>query len=88
MKKLFLSGIAALFLATGAVHAEERPQWSSDFRHCMATKNFTDDTANVVVFEKSVSLDLEELLELQRHIPLLKKCSAFWQCVDDGIRAK
>jgi hypothetical protein len=34
-----LTGIAALFLATGAAHADDR-KWESSFRRCQVWKNF------------------------------------------------
>jgi hypothetical protein len=99
----FLASVAALFLATGAAHADNG-KWQSDFRHCTVTKQFTHDPKDefrpgrsfgdadeVFVHENStatITLDLENVLELQKHVPLLKKCSAFWQCVADREQGK
>jgi hypothetical protein len=55
MKKLLLTVIAALFLATGAAHATDHHGW-----------------------EKEFCLRKGELQPLE-----LKKCIAFWRCVND-----
>jgi hypothetical protein len=36
----------------------------------------------------SVTLHLDEVLALQKSIPLLKKCEKFWQCVEDRDKGK
>jgi hypothetical protein len=38
--------------------------------------------------EATITLTLEDVLELQKHLPLLKKCNAFWQCVADRDAGK
>jgi hypothetical protein len=78
MKKLFLTGIAALFLVTGAAHADTG--WILH-RTCTVYKDFDESTDNV-------TLELNDLLELQKFIPILKKCTAFWQCVADREAGK
>jgi hypothetical protein len=66
-KRAFIAGVAALFLATGAVHAVE--QWSLNTHRC-----------DVSASSGSGIFDLEDVLALQKLIPLLKKCDAFYEC--------
>jgi hypothetical protein len=66
---------AALFLATGAAHADD---WHLNHT-CNVIKTFDDPM---------VFLDLKDIQELQKYIPDLKKCTAFWQCVADREAGK
>lgn len=54
----------------GTAHAD----WYGNFRHCAAEKYFSKDSQMVssVGDQTEVWLDLNDVLELQRHIPLLK----------------
>src|SRR5262249_1025318 len=79
MKKLLLSGVAALFLATGTTHAaaEEKTTntWDLRTRSCTVirlarSEHLRDD-----------DLDMGNLLELQKFIPRLRACEKFLQCV-------
>jgi hypothetical protein len=109
MKKLFLTSISALLLATGAAHADKLPHeqydmqkhWQGDWRRCWAIKNFSsiDPNRNEVFGENeevwfkgkndiAVTLSLEDVLELQKQLPLLKRCTAFYQCVADREEGK
>jgi hypothetical protein len=102
MKKLLLTSVAALFLATGAAHAE--PANSS--RQLVSDCRYSDDTyvencrspnyhrCDVVRFgstDDGGPLELNDLLELQKKlqkfIPLLRKCEAFYKCAAkrDGL---
>src|SRR5262249_27374970 len=92
MKKLFLTGIATLFLATGTTHAEEN-RWGTDFRHCVLTKTFntTDPYPYYEDFHDGrivIGIDCDEILEIVNGIKELKKCAAFWQCVEDREKGK
>jgi hypothetical protein len=110
MKKLLITGVAALLMATSAVHAVEK--WEESFRRCEVTKIFPRNIeaeekhlkafgTNVDIFETpegsyvdvrlngvSVTLHLDEVLALQKSIPLLKKCSKFWRCTEDRDKGK
>jgi hypothetical protein len=116
MKKALLTGIAALFLATGTAHADATKQWQED-RSCGVWKLFVSDADDpglptnidttkwqknpgslrtfgghneVAISEASVTvtLGLDDLLELQKFLPTLKKCVAFWKCVEDRQAGK
>jgi hypothetical protein len=98
VKKTLLTGIAALFL-TGAAHADDS-KWESSFRRCQVWKIFAENSARPgVIFGNAdevwvdqgtatITLDLADILELQKHLSLLKKCNAFWQCVNDRDAGK
>jgi hypothetical protein len=36
----------------------------------------------------TVTLQLHDVLELQKYLPMLKKCTAFWKCVEDREAGK
>ena len=79
---------------------ERGPRWESTFRRCQVWKTFAENSARPgVIFgnedevwvdegKATITLDLEDILELQKHLPLLKKCNAFWQCVADRDAGK
>jgi hypothetical protein len=100
--RTLLAGVAALFLATGTAHAADQ-KWEGDFRRCWAKTTFEhspkiDDPLTfgyyygVEVDESkttaTVILSLEDVLELQKRLPLLKKCTAFFQCLKDREAGK
>jgi hypothetical protein len=71
LKKLFLTCIAGLFLATGAAHSEEECMgeyiWYYDCRHGQVTKDFTRtandeyDNPPVEVSETHATVDRKEI---------------------------
>jgi len=72
-------------------------EWTTSFRHCSAEKQFSvnGDTTfgeNQEVLARewgaTVSLSLEDVLHLQKQLPELKKCTAFWKCVNDREAGK
>jgi hypothetical protein len=103
MKKFLLTSVAALLLSTWAAQADDR-KWESSFRRCQVWKTFThksgDARPGLALGDQdevwlddgkedaTVTLNLEDILELQKHLPLLKKCNAFWQCVNDRDAGK
>jgi hypothetical protein len=103
VKKLLLSGIAALFLATGAAHARDEEQtWWPDCRHGWITKHFTAEDAPLAdpLFEfppvhimgTSVRITHDELRKLLKDLPkmmpVLKACWAFRKCQEDRDAGK
>ena len=104
MKMALLTSIAALFLATGAARADNEKWQFDFRHCAVTKQFITHDPENefhkgrsfgdaneVFVYESStatISLDLKNVLELQKHVSLLKKCSAFWQCVEDRGQGK
>ena len=101
MKKLLLTVIAALFLATGTAHAVEDTKWRANFHSCNIVKPFAfkSKTAagstlcgeteivsagadNILNADSAtVFLSLEDALAIQKELPALKKCDAFYKCV-------
>jgi hypothetical protein len=67
--------IIAMLLTTGTAHADD---WHLH-RTCIVIKIFDDSI---------VYLELKDIQELQKYIPDLKKCTAFWQCVADREAGK
>jgi hypothetical protein len=92
-----------LLLKKGTPHADS-DKWESSFRRCTVWKNFTHKDGDArpgraygsgdevwtewPEGEATITLTLEDVLELQKHLPLLKKCNAFWQCVADRDAGK
>jgi hypothetical protein len=86
--RALITGIAVLLLATGTAHADDG--WTAH-RTCTVYKNFDESTdSRIFVSGKTVTvtLELSDLLELQKNIPILKRCTAFWQCVADREAGK
>jgi hypothetical protein len=77
MTKLLMAA-AALSIASTA-HAEEESKWRLH-RTCSI---ITTDPNTEITF-----LTLEDALAIQKFIPDLKKCDAFWKCVADREAGK
>jgi hypothetical protein len=67
---------------------ERGTRWESTFRRCQVWKTFAENSARPGTFGNgddvwvdggtaTITLNLEDILELQKHLPLLKKCNAF-----------
>jgi hypothetical protein len=105
MKKLFLTGVAALFLATSTAYAEPdaTKEWQTR-KLCTVWKLFNPHTVDapgdyfgdreeirVYNGQATIDLRLDDLLELQKLLPDIKKCEAFWTCVaerDGDVKPK
>jgi len=77
MRTLLLFAAAALLIASTA-HAEESRGWRLH-RTCTLISSVPDNIND---------LTLEDALEIQKFIPDLKKCDAFWRCVADRDAGK
>jgi|SRR5215831_7122412 len=84
MKKLFLTGVAALFLATGTAHARE---WYYH-QHSCSLMNRPSEGEPPELFRADDPIELDDALQIQKLIPDLKKCTAFNQCVADRDAGK
>jgi hypothetical protein len=104
MKKLLLTGVAVLILATGTAHAEGG-KWEGDFRKCEIVKIFPKVEQNpdangilhgeldyqgisITADSMRIGIQSDEIADIERGIRLLKKCKAFWQCVADREAGK
>jgi hypothetical protein len=76
----FIIAVTALLIASTA-HAEE-PKWHVH-RTCHI---YTTDPANTG--EAHIIIMLEDALEIQKLIPVLRKCDAFYKCVADRDAGK
>src|SRR5260370_4004945 len=88
MKKLLLTGIAALFLATGAAHAGcyyHEDKWTVNCRMEAINKTRPD---NEDLPENIMIITREDLPELEKTIKDFKKCIAFWKCTEDRAAGK
>ena len=93
MKKLFLTGVAALLMATRAAQAE--PKWWTDCRHGWITKEFEEiegDNPPVEIMGTSVRITYDELRKLVKELPFIlrkvKACDAYRKCLDDRDTGK
>jgi hypothetical protein len=94
-KALTISFALSLVLCQAPVRqANATDDWEFDFRICHVSKTFSFDgdhtlghtlSMNVVtaVDRAIVNLELKDVLALQKFIPDLKKCEAFYQCVTE-----
>ena len=104
MKRLLLSGIAVLFLATGTTHADDK-KWEGDFRKCEIVKIFPkvapnpaedgilrgeidDYGINISGDRVRIAIRPNDIADIEKGIRLLKKCKAFWQCTNDRDQGK
>src|SRR5262245_49134254 len=94
MRKLFLTSIAALFLATGAAQpsAYADDKWITNCRSITIEKRFP---AEALTIEKRLPDEVpmmfitpEDLPTLEKEIKELKKGMAWWKCIDDRAAGK
>jgi hypothetical protein len=91
MKPLFLSSIAALFLATGAAHADVKTDidgypkpvrtWIAHIHSCSIYRPASDEPATDVI-------SWDEIPQVMRALRELKQCAAFHQCISDRNAGK
>ena len=92
MRKLLLVSIAALFLATGAAHADHE-KWEASFRQCHIRKWFSKDELAAIGWARetegqTIVIEAEEIPDILKAIGVIKKCKAFLQCLEDRERGK
>ena len=92
MKKLLLTGVAVLLLATGTAHADSE-KWEASFRQCHIRKWFSkDELANIgwarETEGQTIVIEAEEIPDILKAIRVIKKCKAFYQCLEDRDRGK
>jgi hypothetical protein len=99
MKKTFISGIAALSLATGSAHAQWRtdPPLRTDCRHGQLEMYFElNDSPNTEIFENeghvTVRIDYDAFRKLLKDLPTairaFKACDAYRKCLMDQAAGK
>jgi hypothetical protein len=104
MKKILLSGIAALLLATGAAHAgySFSTKWEANVRYCAIFKWVPRDHQSDIPYQRPglnsngwstddgqmMAIEADEIPDILKAIPEIKKCKAFWQCVVDRDAGK
>src|SRR5262249_11945763 len=59
--------------------AQQKEKWETNFRRCQIEKHGDDDDRVITP---------EDVPDIMRALKELKKCAAFWQCVDDRERVK
>jgi hypothetical protein len=92
MKKLLITGVAALFLATGTAHADSE-KWEASFRQCHIRKWFSKDELAAIGWARetegqTIVIEAEEIPDILKAISVIKKCKAFYQCLEDRDRGK
>src|SRR5262245_1706408 len=91
MRKLLLTGIAALLLATGTAHADNE-KWEAVFRQCHIRKWFSKDELANMGWQRdtgqTIVIEAEEIPDILKAIREIKKCQAFYQCLEDRDRGK
>jgi len=89
MKKLLLTSIAALFLATGAAHADSE-KWKASFRQCHIRKWFFKLAGIGWAREtegQTIVIEAEEIPDILKAIRVIKKSQmAFMRLLTDKVR--
>ena len=99
MNRIFIAGIAALFLATGAAHAQWRtdPPMRTDCRHGQLEMYFkADDAPNTEVLRDedsvTVRIDYDAFRKIVKDLPTavraFEACEAYRKCLDDRDTGK
>jgi hypothetical protein len=68
-----------IYFAKGNLHLERRVKWETNFRRCQIEKYSNDDDQVITP---------EDVPDIMHALKELKKCAAFWQCVDDREQGK
>jgi hypothetical protein len=92
MKKMLLPSVAALLLATGTAHADNE-KWEASFRQCHIHKWFSKDELAAIGWARetegqTIVIEPEEIPDILKAIGVIKKCKAFYQCLEDRDRGK
>src|SRR5262249_11382990 len=92
MKKVLLTGVAALFLVTGTAHADNE-KWEASFRQCHIRKWFSKDELAAIGWARetegqTIVIEPEEIPDILKAIRVIEKCKAFYQCLEDRDRGK
>jgi hypothetical protein len=87
-----LAHVAALFLATGTAHADNE-KWEASFRQCHIRKWFSKDELAAIGWARetegqTIVIEAEEIPDILKAIRVIKKCKAFYQCLEDRDRGK
>jgi hypothetical protein len=90
--RILLTGIAALFLGTGTAHADSE-KWEANFRQCHIRKWFSKDELAGIGWARetegqTIVIEAEEIPDILKAIRVIKKCKAFYQCLEDRDRGK
>jgi hypothetical protein len=92
--RALLAGIAALLLMIGAAHADSE-KWEASFRQCHIQKWFSKeelDGATTAWARETpggtIVIRVEEIPDLLKAIREIKKCKAFYQCLEDRDAGK
>ena len=92
MKRLFLTSVAALPLATGTAHADSE-KWEASFRQCHIRKWFSKDELAAIGWARetegqTIVIEAQEIPDILKAIQVIKKCKAFYQCLEDRDHGK
>jgi hypothetical protein len=93
VKRLFLTGVAVLFLATGAAHADVKTdidgypkpvrKWIAHIHSCSIYRPATEGN-----IDATDVIEWDEIPEVLRALRELKQCAAFHQCISDRNAGK
>ena len=93
MKKLLLAGVAALSLLTASAAHADSEKWEASFRQCHIRKWFSKDELAAIGWARetegqTIVIEAEEIPDILKAIHVIKKCKAFYQCLEDRDRGK
>jgi hypothetical protein len=90
LKKLAFAALALALVPVAcqaplrSAHAAAEGQWRFSFHSCAAIKDRDPDAEPIQI----TMLRLDDVRELEKLLPHLKRCSAFWQCIEDRDNGK
>ena len=92
MKKLLLFSISALLLALPSVANADQEKWEGSFRQCHISKWFSKDELAEIGWQRdsgqTIVIKQDEIGDLEKALQLIKKCKAFYKCLDDRDAGK
>ena len=98
MKKFLLITVC-LFVLGGQAYGESKTEntapekWEGDFRHCHIRKWFSKNELDEIGYGRdeegqSIVIEPEEIPDILKAIRVVKKCTAFLQCLEDREAGK
>jgi hypothetical protein len=78
-------------LSASAAHADNE-RWEASFRQCHIRKWFSKEELDNIGWQRdtgqTIVIELDDIPDIERGIRELKKCKAFYQCLEDREKGK
>lgn len=92
IKTMLVATVAVLVLAIGTAHADTE-KWEASFRQCHIRKWFSKDELAAIGWARdtegqTIVIEPEDIPDILKAISVIKKCQAFYRCLEDRERGK